>query len=833
MVKSTKIRKDRSSSAAIKQTQSDPSPILEYEIACNVSSNASSSQPLIHVYSKSPRVSDKSNSRTVKSKRKRRKGRELTTTSHSSSSEDSDTNNEKPLYSIRKGDFGLFVQDRSLESASHINLNYEAPLIGQILGLQLDSTKDEDLFRVRWFACYSELIENQSTIRICDGTRELFWTDHIDIVPIESLKSKVSVSFIPFNSDGTTQEEKEFFAFRWLCVLSGEVVKLSRDLISLAKSGTTESLDPRSNAREDYEREFRKQRKGRKRIGEPREAYLSGSENSSLDGGRDFEDYDPKEERKRIRIQRQHELMRRNRTIGKSNDEKKYKVSYQFMLAPGNDSSNDDGGNIVNEFDEASRLLCRDEEKATLESFIGAAVRGEESASRCLYISGVPGTGKTATVREVLKYFRYQSYLGECSKFSALELNGMNLRAPTDVYCALVEKLKNDGAPLGKMALTMGATEASAALSRYFSAPSNPSAMRGKAYGAAAATAAARRRAVILILDELDALVVRGQDVLYTLSTWTTLKGSRLVMIGIANTMDLPERTLARTASRMGLHRLVFSPYTATQLVTILKQQIPQLIRKSVESLKRENEKMSIRFDDMAVELAARKVAVVSGDMRRAMEVCTKATEIALKRNAPAVSPSTNDQAVTARRRGQKKTKASGSTEIVVCANDVNEAMSDTAGSGQLIALSSLSVSEILVVLAIAVVTRQRGSFGGAITLLDVYNKIGDILASLTQQAAFRVHPRQETTQDETPSRAVACDAKYDDPMFLIQHAKARLSHESVLQTASLLASRRILLLEQNMSAQMHSVVLNIEVDDMAFVLRDQPELASQLAVAS
>ncbi len=43
-------------------------------------------------------------------------------------------------------------------------------------------------------------------------------------------------------------------------------------------------------------------------------------------------------------------------------------------------------------------------------------------------------------------------------------------------------------------------------------------------------------------MDELDLLVTRKQDVIYNLFDWSTRKNSQLVVIGIANTMDLPQR---------------------------------------------------------------------------------------------------------------------------------------------------------------------------------------------------------------------------------------------------------------------------------------------------
>lgn len=53
-------------------------------------------------------------------------------------------------------------------------------------------------------------------------------------------------------------------------------------------------------------------------------------------------------------------------------------------------------------------------------------------------------------------------------------------------------------------------------------------------------------------LWQLDLLWTHKQDVLYNLFDWPTHKGARLVVLTIANTMDLPERIMMnRVASRL------------------------------------------------------------------------------------------------------------------------------------------------------------------------------------------------------------------------------------------------------------------------------------------
>lgn len=65
----------------------------------------------------------------------------------------------------------------------------------------------------------------------------------------------------------------------------------------------------------------------------------------------------------------------------------------------------------------------------------------------------------------------------------------------------------------------------------------------------------------IVLIDELDALVTKKQTLLYNLFDWPCHANSRLLVIAIANTMDLPERLQPKIKSRIGNNRLVYEPY--------------------------------------------------------------------------------------------------------------------------------------------------------------------------------------------------------------------------------------------------------------------------------
>jgi len=60
-------------------------------------------------------------------------------------------------------------------------------------------------------------------------------------------------------------------------------------------------------------------------------------------------------------------------------------------------------------------------------------------AIRCMYISGVPGTGKTATVHQVISFLREEYESGDVPYFKFIEINGMRLTDPHQAYVQILE----------------------------------------------------------------------------------------------------------------------------------------------------------------------------------------------------------------------------------------------------------------------------------------------------------------------------------------------------------------------------------------------------------
>jgi origin recognition complex subunit 1 len=169
-------------------------------------------------------------------------------------------------------------------------------------------------------------------------------------------------------------------------------------------------------------------------------------------------------------------------------------------------------------------LPCREKEFQEVYARLTEAIA--DSAGNCFYISGTPGTGKTATVREVVSHLERAVQADELEDFIFVEINGMKLTDPYQSYSLLWEALRGQ---------RVSPSQALDLLEREFNNPSP------------------RRVPCVVLMDELDQLVTKNQGIMYNFFNWPSLRHSKLIVLAVANTMDLPERTLSnKISSRLG-----------------------------------------------------------------------------------------------------------------------------------------------------------------------------------------------------------------------------------------------------------------------------------------
>ncbi|XP_032884507.1 origin recognition complex subunit 1 isoform X10 [Amblyraja radiata] len=229
-------------------------------------------------------------------------------------------------------------------------------------------------------------------------------------------------------------------------------------------------------------------------------------------------------------------------------------------------------------------LPCREQEFQDIYNFVESKLI--DGTGGCMYISGVPGTGKTATVHEVMRCLQHAANEENLPSFQYIEINGMKLTDPHQCYVQILKLLTGQKAT---------ADHAAALLEKRFGTPSP------------------KRESTVLLVDELDLLWTRKQNIMYNLFDWPTRRQAKLVVLAVANTMDLPERIMMnRVASRLGLTRMSFQPYSYKQLQQIISSRLNRLRA----------------FENDAIQLVGRKVAALSGDARRALDICRRAAEI-------------------------------------------------------------------------------------------------------------------------------------------------------------------------------------------------------------
>ncbi|MDK2892454.1 ORC1-type DNA replication protein [Methanohalophilus sp.] len=127
----------------------------------------------------------------------------------------------------------------------------------------------------------------------------------------------------------------------------------------------------------------------------------------------------------------------------------------------------------------------------------------------------------------------------------------------------------------------------------------------------------ANKQVVIIILDEIDKLIKKGDDVLYNLSRINTeLQNAKVSMIGISNDLKFTEFLDPRVKSSLGEEEIIFPPYDAEQISDILRHRAGIAYKEG-------------SLSEMVIPLCAAFAAQEHGDARRALDLLRVAGEIA------------------------------------------------------------------------------------------------------------------------------------------------------------------------------------------------------------
>ena len=295
---------------------------------------------------------------------------------------------------------------------------------------------------------------------------------------------------------------------------------------------------------------------------------------------------------------------------------KKKKINYAELQKDENEEYSEEeeeekDEESIKSFSEArlEYLPCRKDEQDKIYNYIkqGLQTNGNYNS---LYIAGMPGTGKTASVKTIINIL--ESEVKEAQKkrndktlegngiipFRTLFLSGINYPNLSNVFKIIYRFIFN------KEKDKMNIKNYIFRLNNFFS--------HRKKYNKNKTLIDPTNSHILLIIDEVDILINTSQSLLYNIFNWTTYDYSRLIVITISNTLDLPNRLLPKIQSRMGNNIIMFKPYNKDELRIIIQDRGIDL-------------KL---FSEDAIRLSCVKVAAINGDLRRVFHIFLKAKEI-------------------------------------------------------------------------------------------------------------------------------------------------------------------------------------------------------------
>ena len=257
------------------------------------------------------------------------------------------------------------------------------------------------------------------------------------------------------------------------------------------------------------------------------------------------------------------------------------------------DDKKDNNKNIFNK----KFLPCREEEQNEIYNYIknGLITYGNYNP---LYICGMPGTGKTKSVKRVIKIIKEENKENNDVPFRYLFLNAVNFNTNIKVIKGIYDFI------FSKQDQEIKALKYLNILDTFFSNRNN--------FKNTLNLNDPTNSHIILIIDEIDYLINKFKLLLYHIFNWTTYKNSKLIIISISNLIMIDKYFSLKIISRFGQNKILFKPYN--------KEQIREIIQYKDININ--------LFDEDALKLASMKVAAINGDLRRVISILRHAIEI-------------------------------------------------------------------------------------------------------------------------------------------------------------------------------------------------------------
>ncbi|KAI4291909.1 origin recognition complex subunit 1 [Pancytospora philotis] len=248
---------------------------------------------------------------------------------------------------------------------------------------------------------------------------------------------------------------------------------------------------------------------------------------------------------------------------------------------------------IAGQAPQSESVLCREGEYNAISTRINAFL--SSSVGQVIYITGVPGSGKTHTVKKILADVSAPLAYVNCS----------TIGPKSNIYSRIARGLSCcDNASLQGLR------------AHFHSCPEKH----------------------LVFIDEVDFLYTKNEMHLYNLFELPFIENSRLLLIVISNTLNALS---TKIESRIGKDRIEFKPYAAADLQHILEHMQkepspadgakprPSRLRSGIKDQKQqEHEEQAARsaaVGSKPMELICKRVAASTGDIRKAIELSRRA----------------------------------------------------------------------------------------------------------------------------------------------------------------------------------------------------------------
>lgn len=253
-------------------------------------------------------------------------------------------------------------------------------------------------------------------------------------------------------------------------------------------------------------------------------------------------------------------------------------------------------------------LNHRDEQIGQIASILAPALKQNKPSN--LFVYGKTGTGKTVA----LKYISQK--LSEVAKQQEIPLRIIYLN------CKLKRVADTEYRLIAQLARMLG---------RQIPATGLPT---DEVYNTFFELVEQEKANIILVLDEVDQLVNKaGDDIIYNLTRINSdLANSQITIVGISNDLVFADNLDPRVKSSLSEEEMVFPPYNALQIQTILKARVEKAFKEGA---------LGVGVIQKCAAYAARE----HGDARRALELLRVAAELAERSEVEQVQLSHVDHA--------------------------------------------------------------------------------------------------------------------------------------------------------------------------------------------